>query len=116
MTTEFTSRSVKDIIYKRVAQALDSTPITDELAARFKSCLLDDPEEANVTLADFRASYLKMKPGNYAVLLVVKDDPQSVFFDPNTGLYGACWGPDIYTGETIDLGFRSDNPAEMYLA
>ena len=116
MTTELTSKSVKDMIYKCVAQALDSTPITDELAARFKSCLLADPEETTITLADFRASYLKMEPGNYSVLLIVKDDPKSVFFDPNTGLYGACWGPDIYTGETIDLGFRSDDPVEMYLA
>jgi hypothetical protein len=75
-----------------------------------------EPKEIQVSLADFRAEFVGLAEGVYSVLLVVEDSPQSVFYDPLTKKFGACFGPDVNTGEYIDWGFRSDDPIEMYIA
>ncbi len=77
---------------------------------------LIEPREIQVSLADFRAPFVGLPEGIYSVWLLVEDSPQSVFYDPLTKKFGASFGPDIYTGENIDLGFRSDDPLEMYIA
>ena len=77
---------------------------------------LSVPKNIQVSLADFRAPFVGLPEGIHAVWLLLEDDPQSVFYDPATKKFGACWGPEIETGEYIDLGFRSDDPLEMYIA
>jgi hypothetical protein len=74
------------------------------------------PRSIQVSLADFRAPFVGLPEGIYSVWLLLEDDPQSVFYDPATKKFGACWGPDVHTGEIIDLGFRSEDPIEMYIA
>jgi hypothetical protein len=87
-----------------------------ETMNRAVSKILSTPKEIQVSLADFRAPFVGLPEGIYAVWLLLEDDPQSVFFDPATEKFGACWGPDVHTGEIVDLGFRSEDPLEMYIA
>lgn len=51
--------------------------------------------------------------GDHTVYFVTDDDPQSVFFDPKTNLFGCAWGPEQASGRYIDLGFRSIDVLEM---
>jgi hypothetical protein len=83
--------------------------------ARFRLKTLKEPERVVVDLDVPQARFLGREPGKHAVWLMVKDDPQSVFFDPASGEFGACWGPDATTGEYQDLGARSDGAFEMYV-
>lgn len=94
----------------------DSSRASGPSSAHFKSRILEVPEMVTVTLAAYRAPHVGLTPGEHRVWLVVKDDPQSVFYDCATQKFGACWGPDRDTGELIDLGFRSHDPLEMYTA
>jgi hypothetical protein len=93
-----------------------ATQKSDQVAKSFVAGLLEFPEKVIVELADFRAPLLNLQPGQHEVWLVVKGSPQSVFFDPSSSAFGACWGPDKDTGELVDLGFRGDDPFEMYIA
>lgn len=86
------------------------------IAALFLAHQLDLPEKIEVHLAAFRGTCLGLPEGIRTVWLIIKDSPQSVFYDAFTGSFGACWGPEKDTGSYIDLGFRSDDPIEMYTA
>lgn len=85
-------------------------------AIRFVNASLDEPVQQAVLLEEFRASAFGLTGGIRQVWFVVRDDPQSVFYDLQTGSFGACWGPDAATGRYVDLGFRDENPFEMFIA
>jgi hypothetical protein len=87
-----------------------------DAARRFVQARLDEPVEQAVLLEAFRASHLQIAGGIRQVWFVVKDDPQSVFYDVQTNSFGACWGPDAIDGQYLDLGFRDLNPFEMFIA
>ena len=87
----------------------------EEMAKKFVARCLALPEKVSVSLEPFRAPYVSLEPGIHEVWLVVRGDSQSVFYDPINKNFGACWGPVMETGELIDLGFRSDDPYEMYV-
>jgi hypothetical protein len=97
-------------------EALRSCEMPDApTAQRFLEARLATPLEGEVQLQEYRAASAGLAPGKHAVWFVVKDDPQSVFFDPETQLFGACWGPEQGSGTYWDLGFRSGNPFKMYV-
>lgn len=87
---------------------------TEKVFARFAAHRLAIPETASIVLDDPQAQFLQREPGNVTVWLVVKDDPQSVFFDPLSGDFGACWGPDETDGSYRDLGIRSNSAFDAY--
>ena len=99
-----------------IANAVTSSKVQQDVVARFRQGVLAAPELISVFVDEPQARFLGRPPGNYEVWLVMKDDPQSVFYDPVSRLFGACWGPDIVTGRFVDLAVRSANPLEMYLA
>jgi hypothetical protein len=81
---------------------------------RFVAKTLQREELILVRLDEAQARFLGRQPGEIEVWLLVKDDPQSVFFDPFSADFGACWGPENETGRYHDLGARSDDPFAMY--
>jgi len=83
---------------------------------RFFSARLKEPVEQTVFLEEVRASAFGITGGIRQVWMVVRDDHQSVFYDFQTASFGACWGPDALTGQYTDLGFRDQNPFEMFIA
>jgi len=83
---------------------------------RFFSARLKEPVEQTVFLEEVRASAFGITGGIRQVWMVVRDDPQSVFYHFQTASFGACWGPDALTGQYTDLGFRDQNPFEMFIA
>lgn len=83
-------------------------------AAKIRDLILPTFRMIDVVLDAVRARHVGKKAGVHQVLLVLQDEPQSVFFDIQCGDFGACWGPDAATGELIDLGFRGDDPVEIY--
>jgi hypothetical protein len=41
---------------------------------------------------------------------------QRIFFDESANAFGVAWGPDDKSGDYIDLGFRTDDPIDAFLA
>lgn len=104
-------------VRKNVAEALKIYPLPNtEIARNFEKIILLDPVEGEVELEAYRAPHIGLPVGFRTVWFIAKDCPQSVFFDPLTGLFGACWGPDAKTGAYVDLGFQGRDPFEMYQA
>lgn len=87
-----------------------------EAARKFVNASLQEPVEQTVLLEEVRANAFGLCGGTRQVWLVVRDDPQSVFYDVQTESFGACWHPDAASGQYIDLGFRHENPFEMFIA
>lgn len=106
-----------DQILVHIKTALHRAPLPNSDAGkRFARTMLANPELRSVEIEDFRAISLGIAPGTYQVWFITDDSPQSVFYDANLNLFGTCWGPDAKTGKYIDLGFRDENPFEMFLA
>jgi hypothetical protein len=82
---------------------------------RFLTECLVEPEAGLVKIDEFHARNLGFPPGDHRVWFITRGDPQSVFFDEIANLFGCCWGPDKDTGDYVDLGYRSQDPVEMYL-
>lgn len=85
-----------------------------EVADFLHECL-PTPVSGVVTVDAFHARNLELDEGHRAVWFITQSDPQSVFFDIGSGRFGTCWGPERGTGIYQDLGFRSDDPVEMFL-
>jgi hypothetical protein len=62
------------------------------------------------------AEVLNVEPGTRAVWFITKHATQRVFVDDSSGLFGVAWGPDAATGKYSDLGIRSDDPIDAFLA
>ena len=56
---------------------------------------------------------LGLREGEHTVYFVTDDEPQSVFLDPATNLFGCAWGPEAHTLRYVDLGFRSEDVLEV---
>jgi hypothetical protein len=82
---------------------------------KFLNACLPVPLPKSINVDEFHAANLGVAAGEHPVWFVVQGDPQSVFFDEETGRFGACWGPDRDRGTYDDLGFRSRDPVEMFL-
>jgi hypothetical protein len=74
------------------------------------------PEQGVVVVEPRHAERLGVTAGTLAVWFITRGDPQSVFFGVTVGKFGAAWGPERETGIDYDLGFRSDDPFEMFMA
>ena len=106
-----TPESVREFV---IEQASKSTRLRSD-RERLLRGLLPVPEKGLVRLDAFHAGISNLSPGEYEVWFIIRLDPQSVFFDENPKLFGACWGPEKETGHYTDLGYRSRDPVEMYL-
>lgn len=84
--------------------------------ARFLAARRVVPLPCVVYVDEFCARNLASTEGEHLAWLITEDDPQSVFFDEATGQFGVCWGPAAGTNEYKDIGFRSGDPVDMYLA
>lgn len=102
-------------VAEKVAQALDASECAEADCQRFMKACLPTALPGIVYVDEFHAGNLGVQPGPRDVWFVTKDDPQSVFFDELTGLFGACWGPGREDSAYEDIGFRSEDPVEMLL-
>ena len=71
------------------------------------------PIRRSVVIEPHVADRLGLPVGDHPVYFVSEDDPQSVFYDPATNLFGCAWGPQLPDLRYVDLGFRSEDVLEM---
>jgi hypothetical protein len=62
------------------------------------------------------AEMLNVDAGMHSVWFLTAPTKQRVFFDELTGNFGVAWGPDVVTGSYVDLGFRTGDPMDAFLA
>lgn len=74
------------------------------------------PVPRTVNVPEHVAQFVGGPTGARLVYFVTEDDPQSVFYDEVTGSFGAAWGPDVESGEYIDIGQRSPDPLALAFA
>jgi hypothetical protein len=101
-------------VLKKTAERANISTCANEIRQKFFSACLPIPEVGIVHLDEFHARLPNLHSGDYVVWFITKNSPQSVFFDESSGLFGCCWGPDQDSGEYADLGYRSDDPVEMF--
>ena len=105
-----------DGVRQAVSAAIAASTSAHADLERFKLACLPDPLPVLVHVDEFNARNLGTTPGDHLAWLVTNGGgPQAVFFDEDSGRFGACWGPDRATGDHVDIGFRSADPVEMYL-
>lgn len=83
--------------------------------AEFESSLVA-PEVGTVEIEHHTASILNVEAGIRRVWFLTEPTTQRVFLDEDTGTFGVAWGPDSATGRYVDLGFRTDDPIDAFLA
>ena len=101
---------VLDVVSAAIKQSY--FPPSDQ--RQFLESCLPLPLPGLITISEFHAKNLSVLPGTRSVWFITQNDPQSVFYDESSGVFGACWGPDGERGTYDDLGFRSRDPIEMY--
>ena len=99
-----------------VRSGIEKSTLSNSVKARFASCCLIEPKSGLVWLDEFHARLPGHVPGSRVVWFVTQSDPQSVFFDERDGSFGACWGPARDGAQYVDLGYRSLDPVEMFVA
>lgn len=103
------------LVRDTISAASETTTCSSEAKKEFENSRLPFPTPGTINIDPFHAKNLNLIAGERWVWFVTQGDPQSVFFDESSGLFGCCWGPDQATGGYADLGFRSQDPVEMYL-
>lgn len=103
------------LVHDAVSEACAKTDCSPDARREFENARLPLPMPEKMTIDSFHANNLRVAEGERWVWFVTRGDPQSVFFDEESGLFGCCWGPDKVSGGYTDLGFRSQDPVEMYL-
>jgi hypothetical protein len=83
--------------------------------AEFEQSLIE-PEEGVVEVEPHIAAILSVEAGPHAVWFVTAPSAQRLFFDERSEKFGVAWGPDSATGKHVDLGFRTGDPIDAYLA
>lgn len=83
--------------------------------ARFDATLID-PEKGWITVELHVAEILGVPAGRIPVWFLTVPGIQRVFFDERQRLFGVGWGPETTTGDYVDLGFRTDDPIDAFLA
>lgn len=94
------------------AQASDPAEYVSSIKMRFVEKRIA-PKVGMVLIERHVMHLLGLPEGEHVVYFVTMDDPQSVFFDPNTNSFGCAWGPDSESGRFVDLGFRSADVLAM---
>ena len=107
--------SIAELLRRRIAEALLISEYSELDCKRFKEACLLTPEKDWISVDSFHAKNLNISAGTHLVWFITRMDPQSVFWDEHSGLFGTCWGPDPKSGNYEDLGFRSDDPLRMFL-
>ena len=92
-----------------------NTEAVSDAKKRFSLTLID-PELDVVNIEPNFAEILGRTPGLHAVWYITKLGEQRVFFDESNDSFGVGWGPDKATGYYADLGFRTFDPLDAYLA
>lgn len=87
----------------------------DEARRAFDSSLIT-PEIGSVEIEPHIAGILNVDPGMRQVWFVTASNTQRVFYDEETRAFGVAWGPDSATGNYVDLGFRTEDPIDAFLA
>ena len=77
---------------------------------------LTPPEQGAVEVEPHIAQVLHIEHGEIRVWFLTGPQTQRVFFDERSSLFGVAWGPDSTTGNYMDLGFRTDDPLDAFLA
>lgn len=118
-----TSAEVRKIVTKALAASTRQwVPAEEEgLAAvqRARSELdrhLIAPEQGMVMVDQQISLVLGVEVGLRSVWFLTAPGTQRVFFDETSAKFGVAWGPEVVSGEYIDLGFRTDDPIDAYLA
>lgn len=74
------------------------------------------PEQGTVEVEAHMAQILNIEHGALRVWFLTSPQTQRVFLDERRKLFGVAWGPDSATGKYLDLGFRTDDPIDAFLA
>ena len=74
------------------------------------------PEPGWIEIESHTASILNIEEGSRMVWFVTGPKTQRVFLDECLGAFGVAWGPDSATGKYVDLGLRTSDPIDAYLA
>jgi hypothetical protein len=74
------------------------------------------PEAGFVLVEEHLAPVLGTSAGPHRVWFITGLASQRVFLDEETGKFGLAWGPDSVTGNYVDLGFRTDDLIDAFLA
>lgn len=104
-----------ELLRKKILEALLNSEYSESDCRSFKEACLHTPERDWVNVDSFHAKNLNIAAGKHSVWFITRMDPQSVFWDEHSNLFGACWGPDLKSGTYEDLGFRSDDPLRLFL-
>lgn len=87
----------------------------ESVRARFDASLIE-PEKGWITVEPHVAEILGIPAGRIPVWFSTAPGTQRVFLDEREQLFGVAWGPGTTTGEYVDLGFRTDDPVDAFLA
>lgn len=92
----------------------------DPLAMRntriaFDSSLIT-PELGVIEVEAHAAVMLNLEVGQHQVWFLTKPATQRVFLDEVSEKFGVAWGPDSATGRYVDLGIRTVDPIDAFLA
>ena len=82
---------------------------------QFESCLIA-PEVGVVEIEPHAATILNVGAGMRHVWFLTAQSTQRVFLDESIATFGVAWGPDSGTGNYVDLGFRTEDPMDAFLA
>ena len=74
------------------------------------------PELGLIEVEPHVAVMLKLDVGLHQVWFLTKPATQRVFLDEVSEKFGVAWGPDSVTGSYIDLGIRTVDPIDAFLA
>lgn len=74
------------------------------------------PVAGSIEVEPHIAGVLNVEAGSRVVWFITSCATQRVFVDDSSGLFGVAWGPDSTTGRYIDLGIRTDDPIDAFLA
>jgi hypothetical protein len=107
--------STAELVQQRIADVLLKSEHSESDVERFQNACLPIPVKDWIVVDNFHAKNLDIPAGKHLVWFVTRTDPQSVFWDEYSGLFGTCWGPNLKSGAYEDLGYRSDDPLRMFL-
>lgn len=74
------------------------------------------PTQGAVEVEIAHSAHLGVSPGDHRVWYVARRDGQAVFFEERTGCFGVGWGPKAGSDSLVDLGIRTEDPIDAFLA
>lgn len=81
----------------------------------FDSSLIT-PELGVIEVEPHVSVMVNLEVGQHQVWFLTKPSTQRVFLDESSENFGIAWGPDSVTGRYIDLGIRTVDPIDAFLA